>query len=139
MLILIISLALRPRVSLPPLPADFSIIDLKVTGRIVILTNKERVTLERGRHYIEGLKISVEMPEIPLVIDRKGNEIACTSRGDYIIEIKGLSSARKPLRLNLRAALNGYETFYIKGILIPAMPGTVTVPDITLKTAGDNS
>jgi len=135
LLLLIISLATRPQVSLPPPPANFSSINLKVAGRMVIPTRVERVAIGEGRQYVEGLRLTVEMPDVPLVMDWNGRDIPCTGEGNYMLEIQGLSAARKPGKLNLRASLKGCDTCYIQGILIPSMPCTVSVPDMTLEAS----
>ncbi len=132
---LVISLAVRPSPALPPPKENFYALNLEIKGNLLIPRGARLVEAGKNRYFIEGIKIIIEFPQIPLCIEKKEKEITFTHSGDYNVSVKGLSCMRSPRALNVKARLKGYRECRIKEIVIADMNGTVRIPDITFVPA----
>lgn len=128
---LIFSLAIRPPPSLPTPVGTFYNLDLKITG-ILNLQGKSGFIPSGDRQYIRSLRFIIEMPEIPLTVEKKDSEILVTQKGEYNIGIRELFVMRSPKTMNVRVKLNGCRDCYIKALSVSSPVCVVNIPRIIL-------
>jgi hypothetical protein len=130
--LLLLALVLKPQPALPPPPAHYSPLEIEVAGKIAIPPELHPLKLEKGGYYLEGLRLTLELPEIPYTLERRDRGLACGPDGAFVLAVKGLMTSRKPGVLNARLTMKGYEPCYTKGISLHPMPCRITIPTMAL-------
>jgi hypothetical protein len=132
-IIVIVSMALRPPPSLPPPAGNFQALNLTIRGTILIPPGIRMLSSGKESYYLQDLRIVVELPDIPLAIEKKGKEIALTGSGQFTLALDNFSVMRAPNTLNVRVNLEGCEESYMTGIAVSSPTGEIRIPGITLR------
>jgi len=131
--LLVISLILRPAPSLPPPGGNFKTFSVEIRGRIELPPGASLCDSPAGK-CVKGLRMTVEMLDIPLTICRKDGEIVLDREGRYIMAVKDLSVLSIPKTLSVKASLEGHGECVRGGIAISPSTSEVLIPDIVFKS-----
>gem|GEM_PF-1660259 len=130
-LVLLGAAVFRPPPAVPPPPGNYSTLNIQVEGRFIVPQGIKACPADE-KQYIPSLVITFEMPDIPLSMEKTGKDVLFDAQGGYKLSIKDLSVMHMPECLNVKARLDGYGEFAVKGLSVPSLSSTVNVPDIVL-------
>jgi hypothetical protein len=132
-ILIIITLALRPPPGLPPSGGSFIVMNLSILGEIEAPQDVEMLPSPKGGHYLQDLRIVIEMPEVPLCIEKRGSDIPLSEENGFAIAIKNVSVTRVPETLNVRAYLKRHGEFCREGIPVSSVSGDIKIPRIIFR------
>jgi len=133
LLFLIASVVLRPAPALPPPGGSFKTLNLELQGRIEIPSDIQTTHNGKGR-YLKGLRLTFEMPDIPLTLDKKDSELLIDREGRFTVALKDLSVLCTPEILNVKARLEGHGEYVLDGIRLYSDSTIVRLPDIVFRS-----
>jgi len=131
--LLVISVIMRPAPSLPPPGGNFKTFSVEIRGRIEVPPGASLSDSPKGK-FVKGLKMTVEMLDVPLTICRKDSEIVLDRDGKYVMAVRDLSVLSIPKTLNVKASLPGYGESVHSGITISPSASKILIPDIVFKS-----
>ncbi|MGV8119041.1 MAG: hypothetical protein AB2L14_04670 [Candidatus Xenobiia bacterium LiM19] len=132
LLFLAASVVLRPAPALPPPGGSFKTLNLELQGRIEIPSGIQAAQNGKGR-YLKGLRLTFEMPDIPLTLDKKDSELLIDREGRYTVTLKDLSVLTVPKTLNVRARLEGHGECVLDGVGLSPDSTRVMLPEIVFQ------
>jgi len=132
-LILLVYLAVR-FAFVPPGPrGTFHRVDLRILGKLKVPQGAGLVEVGKDRYYLPGLKVVLDLPEVPLRIEKKDREILVLPSGEIDVRLSDLSVMRLPRTMNIKVSFRSGE-YRRSAVSLPPMPCTVELDDIVLRS-----